>query len=96
MKFKIVNLNPFPLRGTSKRYLHLATIQSGFHEYMCFADLEEERIYIEELTGGHLSRIEDNNLASDLEEYVREKGVLTLRPWNLIRQAVGYRRGMPL
>ena len=90
--FKIQNLNPFPLQGTNKRFIHLATVHSNLREFMCFIDLEEERMYVEEMTGGSLSFIDDENLASDLQDFLTEKGVLVIRPWNQIRKAIGYQK----
>jgi len=42
---------------------------------MYFKDKLEHRVYIEEITGGHLERIEDDSLWNSLKEFLDEKGL---------------------
>lgn len=76
MKLIDTNRTYLPVQGASKRWLHLATVHDGVREFMCFADRVSNQIYIEEITGGHLSRIEDDSLAEALADYLRDKGIL--------------------
>lgn len=73
---KLVNTNRFILAGTNNRFLHVATIVDGLHEFMCMYDLYTQKLYIEEITGGHLEFIQDDALANALAEFLRESGVL--------------------
>jgi len=75
---KLVDSNRFYLPGTNNRYLHLATLHNGIREYMCFAEVGAQKIYIEEITGGSLQFIEDEALAGALHEFLREAGVLDI------------------
>ncbi len=75
----LINSNHFPLPGTCERFLHLATLQRGFKEFMVFKDRWTEQVYIEEITGGHGPlRIEDDQLAEELAAFVRERGILDM------------------
>jgi len=74
-RFIIINKKTFPLPGTRGRFTHLATIQYGIREFMYFKDKLEHRVYIEEITGGHLERIEDDSLWNSLKEFLDEKGL---------------------
>lgn len=69
---KLINTNRFYLQGTPA--LHLATVTKGVREYVCFA--LNGKIYIEEISGGHLEFIEDDQLAEDLHNFLTEKRVL--------------------
>ena len=70
---KLVNTNRFYLPGTHA--LHLATIVDSVREYMCF--YLDGHIYIEEITGGHLSFIEDDALAEAIHHFISSRGVLS-------------------
>lgn len=75
---KLINSNRFFLPGQS-RFLHLATVHDGVREFICFADtLEVNKVYIEEVTGGHLSFIEDDALAEALANFLRELTILDM------------------
>jgi len=56
--------------------LHLATVLDGLREYICF--YYGGNVYIEEITGGHLEFIEDDRLAEEIAEFLRERGVLDI------------------
>ena len=83
---KLINTNRFFLPGSNKRGLHIATIQRNLREYMCFALFDSPlitgtpsppfQIYIEEVTGGHLERIEDDSLAESIHSFLTEKHIL--------------------
>jgi len=69
---KVINSNRFYFPGTTA--LHLASIQDGLKEYICF--YLDGKIYIEEITGGHLEFIEDDNLAEELLNFLTLQKIL--------------------
>lgn len=73
---KFLDRNKYALKGTNGRFFHLASIQHGVREYMCFVDKHTTKIYIEEITGGHLEFIKDESLANELAAFCTAKGVL--------------------
>lgn len=54
--------------------MHLATIHYGLREFIYFVDRQTQQSYIEEITGGSLSVIEDDNLWNDLAMHLKEHG----------------------
>jgi len=78
MKTQVLNNKIFTLNGTSGRYWHLLTLTRGLKEYMCFIDIlgkDEYRvpvIYIEEVTGGHLEKILEDDLYTELKHKILE------------------------
>ena len=75
---KLLDSNRFCLQGTANQFLHIATVANGVREYMCFCDLKTQKVYIEEITGGHLEFIDDDSLAEGIAEFLRESGVLDI------------------
>jgi hypothetical protein len=75
MSIKILNKNIFFLSGTKKRFKHLASVQMGVREFMCFFDVLTSKVYIEEISGGHLEFIEDDKLAKELAVFMDEHGL---------------------
>jgi len=73
MKLQLTNTNQFVLKGTKGRWLHLATIIRGMQEYIYIMDRMTSMVYIEEVTGGSLTRIEDNKIHEELCKFVEEK-----------------------
>ena len=76
---KLINTNRFllpTLTGTPP-VLHLATIQDGVKEYICFYTLGS--IYVEEITGGHLELVEEDSLHEELCNLLLLKGILDAR-----------------
>jgi hypothetical protein len=71
----LADSNIFPLEGTGGRWLHLATIHHSLREFMHFYDMWTGQGYIEELTGGDLTFIEDDALYTELEEFLAKEGV---------------------
>lgn len=76
---KLVNTNRYELPGTNGRFIHLATINDGLREYMCFFDSQEQKCYIEETTHGKLEFIEDDNVAKDLSDFLFDKKVTDMK-----------------
>lgn len=76
---KLLDTNRFYLKGTNNRFLHLASISEGLKEYMCFADVKTSKLYIEQITGGHLEFIDDDILAKALFDYLEYSGVLDMK-----------------
>ena len=78
---KLMDSNRFWLPGTDKKYIHLASVSHGVHEYLCFANAETNQVYIEEVTGGHLEFIEDDALAEEIQQFlIHHKVLLMARP----------------
>jgi len=73
---KLIDSNRYYLPGTSGRWIHIATVHHGLREYMCFADRSNNKMYIEEITGGSLEFIDDDSLAQGLADFVTDRCVL--------------------
>ena len=72
---KAINTNRFYLQNTNRRFIHLVTMIDGIHEFILFLDTVSSQCYIEEITGGQLEAIEDDNLWHDLWSFTQELGV---------------------
>lgn len=68
---KIINTDQFEMQGTKGRFIHCATVHNTakFKEYIFFYDTLTNKKYIEEITGGTLREIPDDDLWNDLVEY---------------------------
>jgi len=75
---KIIDSNIKPLPGTNGRFVHLGTIHNGLREFICMVDKVTEQCYIEEITGGHLSFIEDDSLALALAKFCEEQNIISM------------------
>lgn len=64
---RLLSTSIYPLQGTNLQYFHLATIEHNFREFLCFIHTVSQRVFIEEISGGHLIAIEEDNLFNDLE-----------------------------
>lgn len=96
MRFQILDARRYPLKVDNEpermmfyRFEHRATLGWNCREYMVFIDHVGKGLFpmtdgptshIEEITGGHLSRIEDESLAKALQEFALEKGFLNVGP----------------
>ncbi len=76
---KLLNTNRFSLPGTHNRFVHIATVQDGLSEFMCFFDGLEKKMYIERITASSLEFIEDDKLAQDLNDFLMDNHVIDLR-----------------
>lgn len=56
------------------RWEHRVTIGYRAREFMVFLDQMAQALYIEEISGGHLERVEDESLFESLLTFAREKG----------------------
>ena len=56
--------------------MHLATVHDNFREFMCFIDKQTQKVYIEEISGGSLQFIEDDQLAHELAAFLTMHKVL--------------------
>jgi len=74
---KIKNANKFYL-DSFKRFLHIATVSFRHRDFFVFVDKRNTTFYIEEIVGGHLERIEDNQLAEDLELFANYHKLLSV------------------
>jgi hypothetical protein len=75
---KLLNTNRFVLKGQT-RFIHLASIEHGAREFMCFADNQTSKIYIEEVTGGGGPFfVEDDSLAQELNDFLVFNRVLDM------------------
>jgi hypothetical protein len=71
---QVTDTRRFVLEGTNRVWLHLGTIQHNLREYMCLANRITKKIYIEEISGGHLEFIWDDSLVLELSNLFREAG----------------------
>jgi len=76
---KIIDSNRYYLPNTHKEYIHLATIQHQLREYICFAHVSTQKVYIEEITGGSLEWIADDGLAQALHDFLQDRAVLDMK-----------------
>ena len=74
MRFILADTNKYLLPGTENIY-HIATIHYGVREFIHFADTVSQQSWVEEITGGHLSEIQDDELWEGLCSFIKEKGV---------------------
>ena len=72
MRIKIADKNRFPLPNTDGRFIHIATLHYGLREFIYFVDRSTQKTYIEEITGGTLKAIDDDNLWNDLAQTIKE------------------------
>lgn len=75
---KLIDSNRYYLPNTKKQYIHLATVQNQLREYICFAHVPTQKVYIEEVTGGQLEFIRDDGLAQGLHDFLTEQRVLDI------------------
>ena len=75
MGFKIINTNKFTLPNTRGRFTHIATIHGGLREFIYFVDKITYKTYIEEITGGTLKAVDDDNLWNDLAMTLKQHGL---------------------
>lgn len=75
MRFQIKDKTKYPLPGTNGRFIHLATILYSVREFIYFVDKNTQQSYIEEITGGSLRTIDDDNLWNDLAQTLKEQGL---------------------
>lgn len=73
--FKILNRKQYSLAGTNDRFIHLATIAYGVQEFMFFLDRAIGQTHIEEITGGSLTKIDDDKLWAALGNFLQESGL---------------------
>jgi hypothetical protein len=76
---KLLDSNRYEMKGTNGRFVHLATMQDGIREYVCMYDLKESKCYIEEISGGQLKFIDDDNVAADLADFLFNKHITDLK-----------------
>lgn len=84
-EFQLLDTKSYPLIVDEKtddlvyhRFEHRATIGYNCREFMVFVDHVRGQSHIEEITGGHLERIEDESLHSSLSNFAVEKNLLSL------------------
>jgi len=75
---KIIDSSVYPLQSDQSVY-HLATLVDGVREYVAF--LLDNKVYIEEITGGNLKYIDDDDIAKEAEELLLDAGIL--HPMNI-------------
>ena len=75
MRFIILDDDQFYLKGTDNRFIHLATVGFSVREFLVFQDSWTSSVYIEEVTGGSLTKIEDQSLWKALTQFVNYHGL---------------------
>jgi len=85
--FQLLDTNKFPLlvEGEAKnlcfyRYEHRATVGHNCREFMIYVDHLKQQSHIEEITGGHLEKIEDDVLHESLSNFALDRGLLSMGP----------------
>jgi hypothetical protein len=88
MRFKLKDTNLFYLPGNA-HMLHLATIEYSLREFIAMLDVTTQKLYIEEIVlqsvdfqkdvWANLKFINDDLLAADLAEFLREKKVIDMK-----------------
>lgn len=76
-EFQLISSKQYWLPGNNngERWLHVATIGKGIREYMFFVDAQRGVSYVEEITGGNLIQISDDNLWNDITSYIQSLGL---------------------
>lgn len=79
-KFKIISTDKFYLAVPNDpgRWKHLASITLGVREFVFLEDTRDGRRYIEEITGGHLEKIDDDPLWHALMQFIDNSGLNTV------------------
>lgn len=75
---KLINTNRYELKGTNGRWIHLATMHDGLHEYVCIVDKLTNKCYIEEIDFHGLHQIDDDNLINDLKQFLDDNKILDI------------------
>lgn len=76
---KLLNSDRFFLKGTNQRFIHVATVQDGLHEYVYLFDTFTKKNYIEELTTCGLEYIKDDRIVEEINNFLFEKNVTNLK-----------------
>ena len=62
------------------RWEHRVTLGYRAKEYMVFVDQIRQSIHIEEISGGHLETVSDDNLFEALLKFAQSKGFCAIMP----------------
>jgi len=82
MDIKVLNSDRFTLPGTHGTHTHIASLGRGVQEYMVFLDNRTGTTYVEEVTGGSLKAVEEDELWQELVQFSQDKGfMLVPRNW---------------
>lgn len=81
MSIQVLNSERFFLKGTGKSYVHVATLGKGLKEYMVLLDTRVGTTYIEEITGGSLKAIEEDEEWNELVQFAKEHSMMTPRSY---------------
>jgi len=74
-EFTISDSSRFPLKGTNGNYWHHGTILYGVREFIVIFITMTGQMAIEEVTGGHLEAISDDDLWMALAQFAANKGL---------------------
>lgn len=74
-RLRILSAKPFPLPGTNNKFTHLATITDGLREFIYIKEEATLTTYIEEITGGRLNIINDDELWKEIAALLGETGL---------------------
>lgn len=81
MEFRTKDSNKYwlPVANAPYRWLHIATIQNNYNrEFLLFMDVVTNKVYIEEVVGGGLTFIEDDELVKSINFYAEVMGLKTI------------------
>jgi len=70
----MIDTNPFPLKipECPNAIWHLATVHEGVREYIYYVTLWDRQFYLEEITGGSLQKIEEDERWEALAHFIEE------------------------
>tara|TARA_R110002020_G_scaffold268819_3_gene484061 strand:+ start:16950 stop:17204 length:255 start_codon:yes stop_codon:yes gene_type:complete len=75
MHFKLADTNRYYLPNTKGQFTHLATVHYGVREFIYFADNIKMQSWVEEITGGGLREIEDDELWNTICAFLKERKI---------------------
>lgn len=70
--FIITSKTKFIIKGTDRDLVHLATMKRNFREFVLLYSVSHNKVYLNESTTGSFEEIVEDNLFSDLGEYMQE------------------------
>lgn len=74
-EFIVSDDSHFPLKGTNGNYWHYGTILYGVREFIVIFVTLTGQVAIEEVTGGHLELVKDDELWMALAQFAANKGL---------------------
>ena len=67
------------VKGAERRFLHMATVVSGLREYVLLMDTVTKMVYLNDITGGRLAEIENDDEFKEVYAFLYDKGIVIHR-----------------